>query len=284
MRQVYVGRLRGSGRLTAFSSGPFTQLPNIGIPAHVGSEMAWTSDEQGRAYAMYTTGGPAAANGFDLGWRVGRSGRGAMPPYWAAGSPCNCFLGGSARVYTTKQLMGNWSYLTDINPPLVPRPPLPPPGKRCAGSNPPPTLADAAGAQRHRQQCQWVGGVYIASGGQPLRAELRISQLPDGRYNFSQGQADTRSCSRRAASISITESVGRGVKGDTRGCRSMARAEQQQRRLLQPHHLARWGLHVGARAGCAGDSVPRCEPDVRRLFFFFFFFFWDEIAPRTQRL
>ena len=145
--------------------------------------------------------------------------------YWAAGSPCcNCFLGGSGRVYITNEPMGNWSYLTDINPPLVPRPPLPPLGKRSAGSNPPTMLADAAGAQRH--QCtlagEWVGGVYLASGGQPLRAGLQISQLPDGRYNFSQDQAhdaevvgigNVAIAQDGTANILITDGVSKGTRG-----------------------------------------------------------------------
>ena len=193
--------------------------------------MAWVSDTQGRAYAMYNTRGPAAANGYDgypdkqclieltpewtkatgrktcwvakdgFGLEGGALWTRGGTYYWAAGSPCcNCYLGGSGRVYTTEEPMGNWSYLTDINPPLVPRPPLPPPDKRSAGSNPPPRPAAAATAAvaRHVQRLQgeqctlpgdWVGGVYLASGGQPLRAGLRISRLPDGRYNFSQDQA-----------------------------------------------------------------------------------------------
>ena len=144
---------------TPLPVGPFTQLPNIAIPEHVGSEMAWTSDKQGRAFAMCNTAGPAAANGFDgcpdkqclieltMDWTkatgrktcwVAKDGFGLEGGalwthgddfYWAAGSPCcNCFLGGSGRVYTTDEPMGNWSCLsTDINPPLVPRPPLPSP-------------------------------------------------------------------------------------------------------------------------------------------------------------
>ena len=81
-----------------------------------------------------------------------------------------------------------------------------------------------AGAQR--QQCtlagEWVGGVYIASGGQPLRGGLRISKLPDGRYNFSQDQAHDAEIvgvgtvvitQSGAATIPIAEGVSKGTHG-----------------------------------------------------------------------
>ena len=47
--------------------------------------------------------------------------------YWAAGSPCcNCEEGGSARVYVATDPMGNWTQLTNMNPPRQSRPPIPP--------------------------------------------------------------------------------------------------------------------------------------------------------------
>jgi hypothetical protein len=247
---MYRGNCNAGSLLVAVSDGPvgpFLQLPPIKIPERVGSQMAWFSDVKGRAYAMYNTGGPAAADGFDgypdkqclieltADWTqttgrrtcwVSRDGFGleggalwarGSTYYWAAGSPCcNCYLGGSARVYTAQDPMGNWSFLTDINPPLVPRPPLPPLDKRGAGSNPPPqplrcTLAG-----------EWVGGVYLASGGQPLRAGLQITPLPDGRYNFSQDQAhdpelvgigEVVRTARGVANITITEGVSKGARG-----------------------------------------------------------------------
>ena len=265
---LYRGNCNAAALLVATADGPigpFTQLPSIAILEHVGSQMAWTSDAQGRAYAMYNTRGAAAANGFDgfpdkqclieltPDWTnatgrktcwVAKDGFGLEGGalwtrgdtyYWAAGSPCcNCYLGGSGRVYTTKEPMGNWSYLTNINPPLVPRPPLPPPDKRSPGSNPPPrppkvasAAAIAMGGQLQQQQpCtlagSWVGGVYIASGGQPLRGGLRISQLSATRYNFSQDQAHDSEIvgvgtvaftATGVANITITDGLSKGAHG-----------------------------------------------------------------------
>jgi hypothetical protein len=260
---IYRGNCGAAAILVATADGPigpFTQLPDIAVPEHVGSQMAWTSDTQGRAYAMYNTGGSAAPDGFDgfpdrqclieltPDWTKATGRRtcwvaedgfglegGALwtrgdTYYWAAGSPCcNCYLGGSGRVYTTKEPMGNWSYRTNLNPPLVPRPPLPPPDKRSAGSNPPPrsVAVTAVGQQQQEQeQCtlvgDWVGGVYLASGGQPLRAGLKISQLPGGLYNFSQDQAHDSEIvgvgtvtitHSGVASITITDGVSKGAHG-----------------------------------------------------------------------
>ena len=249
---IYRGNCGAAEILVAVADGPigpFTQLPSIAIPERVGSQMAWMSDKKGRAFAMYNTGGPPASNGFDgfpdkqclieltADWTaatgrkscwVAQDGFGLEGGalwtrgdtyYWAAGSPCcNCYLGGSGRVYTTKEPMGNWSYATNINPPVLPRPPLPPPDKRSPGSNPP--------TQPAKQRCtltgDWVGGVYLASGGQPLRGGLTVSRLPDGRYNFSQNQAHdseivglgtVQYTQSGVANITITEGVSKGAHG-----------------------------------------------------------------------
>jgi hypothetical protein len=270
---IYRGNCHAAAILVAIADGPigpFTQLPSIAIPEAVGSQMAWNSDTQGRAYAMYNTGGSAAANGYDgypdkqclieltpewtaatgrkTCW-VARDGFGLEGGalwtrgdtyFWAAGSPCcNCYLGGSGRTYTSKDPMGNWSYMTNLNPPLVPRPPLPPPDKRGAGSNPPPRRVmrrlqqqNQEGQEQQEQQgheeeqCtlagEWVGGTYIQGGGQPLRAGLRISRLPDGRYNFSQDQAHpceivgvgtVETTASGAANITITDGLSKGTTG-----------------------------------------------------------------------
>ena len=223
--------------------GPFTQLPPISTGGDtVVSQAAWHADEQGNAFAMYNTPGPPGTFSpakqclieLTSDW-LNATGRKScwVPPdgfgleggavwdrdgvyYWAAGSPCcNCEEGGSARVYTaTDPMGGNWSFLTNMNPPVQPRPPVPPPDKRAPGSNPAPDGAcELAGS--------WVGSVYLASGGQPLRAGLRVTKLPDGRWNFSETQPHhdrvvglgTVAVANGIANISIVEGPSKGTVG-----------------------------------------------------------------------
>ena len=86
--------------------------------------------------------------------------------------------------------MGNYSYLSNINPTTLPRPPRPPPPLLKPGSNPLPagSKCDIEG--------DWVGGVYLASGGQPFRPGLKVERAATGDkdggtgivYNFTQSQ------------------------------------------------------------------------------------------------
>ena len=191
--------------------GPFTQLPPIPTGGDkVVSQAAWHADEQGRAYVMFNTPGPPGTLSpakqclieLTPDW-LNSTGRKQcwVPPdgfgleggavwdrdgmyFWATGSPCcNCEEGGSARVYVATDPMGNWTYLTNMNPPRQPRPPIPPPSQRAPGSNP------ATGGSPCDLVGSWVGSVYLSSGGQPLRAGLTVTKLADGRYNFSETQA-----------------------------------------------------------------------------------------------
>jgi len=99
-----------------------------------------------------------------------------------------------------------------------------------------------------------------------LRAGLQISQLPDGRCNFSQDQAHDAEvvgigtvaiAQDGTANILITDGVSKG----TRGVAAVWPGLNTSDALLQPHHLARRTLHVGARS--ARNAVPRREPDIR---------------------
>ncbi len=174
----------------------------------VGSQLSWYADSKGNAYVAYNTAGPpgtlyparqcmlelspdwltstgrkncwVSQDGFGLEggavWeRLGRY-------FWAAGNPCcNCEMGGSARVWSIDgdPMEGNWSYLTDINPT---RRPMPPTNEPAFGEiNPSPSSkCDIEG--------DWVGSVFLQSGGQPLRGGLNVKKLADGRYNFSESQ------------------------------------------------------------------------------------------------
>ena len=84
----------------------------------------------------------------------------------------------------------------------------------------------AAAVATGRQLCtltgSWVGGVYLASGGQPLRAGLRISQLSGDRFNFTQNQAHDSEIvgigtvtltASGVANITITDGLSKGTHG-----------------------------------------------------------------------
>eukprot|EP00038_Savillea_parva_P005573 m.159110 g.159110 ORF g.159110 m.159110 type:complete len:495 (+) comp11742_c0_seq1:85-1569(+) len=216
---IYRGKI---GRVTSLRvavgdgpTGPFTELDPLDTDGdRVGSQAGWHVDGHGNGYAWYNTDGPPGtlfparqcvveltrdflnvtgrkscwvpSDGFGLegGALWDRGGT----YYWAAGSPCcNCALGGSARVYTTHDPMGNWTFLTNLNPPRQPRPPRPPPHLLTPGSSP-----------ASRNTCEedlvgsWVGSVYLASGGQPLRGGIRVDSLGNHLYNFTESQPHNR--------------------------------------------------------------------------------------------
>ena len=226
--------------------GPFTQLPIISTANSggdfVGSEAAWFVDTKGNAFVMYNSQGPAGTFypakqcliELDATWTKSTGRKSCwVPPdgfgleggalweedgtyLWSAGSPCcNCEEGSDDRTYFTKDPMGNWTYLTSLNPPLQPRPPVPPESKRAPGSNPLPS----------GETCtlfgSWVGSVYLASGGQPLRAGLSINKLADGRFNFSESQPHNRRFvgigtvvfAGGIANITLVEGVDKGAVG-----------------------------------------------------------------------
>lgn len=199
--------------------GPFVELPPLDTGGDVvGSQAGFHVDDQGRGYAWYDTRAPGVlpfgrqcvvelspdftkSTGKKSCWNP-RDGFGLEGGalwdrdgtyYFAAGSPCcNCALGGDGRVWTTagpNGCMGAYNYSSDINPTVQPRPPLPPgwPHHHMA-----PPAFDSSNATAATSACNlegsWVGSVYLHEGGQPLRGGLRVTKLPDGRYNFSETQ------------------------------------------------------------------------------------------------
>ena len=193
----------------------------------VGSQLSWYADSKGNAYVAYNTAGPpgtlyparqcmlelssdwltstgrkncwVSQDGFGLegGAVWERHGR----YFWAAGNPCcNCEMGGSARVWSIDgdPMEGNWSFLTDINPTRLPMPPTAEPAY--GEINPSPSgKCDIEG--------DWVGSVFLQSGGQPLRGGLKVEKLPDGRFNFSESQPHNG----RAVGIGTVDSSVKGI-------------------------------------------------------------------------
>ena len=207
-----------AGARVAYSDSPIGPFVGGGVDGcgsldtggdAVGSQLSWYADSKGAAYVAYNTAGPpgtlyparqcmlelapdwltstgrkscwVARDGFGLegGAVWERNGR----YFWASGNPCcNCEMGGSARVWSIDgDPMGNWSYLTDLNPPRTPMPPV---FKGTEGS----PGATPASSGTCEIEGEWVGSVYLASGGQALRGGLAVKKLPDGRYNFTESQ------------------------------------------------------------------------------------------------